>query len=131
MEKRKYKKVYFKTCPICGNGFYGRVDKICCSVKCISRYKYLNRKNNPVESEVFRESKRPKWFYLEVNNFVYRIKRQNYMADVSDIFVLIDYYDKIFIRRDIPAGEPEIKFSKMFLYIARWVVKNKELYLKK
>lgn len=69
--------------------------------------------------------------YPEIEDFVNRIKRNNYMATMLDIFILVDLFDKVSPQSNIPYdGNPDKSFSTMFYKICKWYIKErKKIYI--
>jgi len=58
-------------------------------------------------------------YYKELEKFVLYVKRRNYMVGHSDIFRLIDMFDKVFPSANVPTGDNEYVFNKIFFRLAK------------
>ena len=69
--------------------------------------------------------------YPEVDDFVNKIKRNNYMATMVDIFILVDLFDKISPQSNIPYDDdPDKSFNSMFYKVCKWYSKErKKIYI--
>ncbi|MFY8170038.1 MAG: hypothetical protein ACOVK2_02860 [Candidatus Fonsibacter sp.] len=70
--------------------------------------------------------------YPEVDDFVNKIKRNNFMATILDIFILVDLFDKVSPQSNIPYdNNPDKSFNTMFYKLCKWYVKErKKIYIK-
>ena len=67
--------------------------------------------------------------FIDVETFLYKIKRQKWMASDADIFDLIDLYDRIYPEDTLTKEEPLEALNDFFFKMAFWYKEKKnEIY---
>jgi DNA-directed RNA polymerase subunit RPC12/RpoP len=115
-------------CLNCGTEFIkSRKDKMCCSKYCSVRFYYkinkkeiLDKVNNDAISRFIKENKSNKEI---VEDLLQDFKRKSWYVDSTDIFRLIDVYDRVFPEKFLPNKEPQLIFIKMVAELHDWLKK--------
>lgn len=108
-----------------------RFDKWSCSKKCSAAQSYQKNKVAIVKRRRAKSGAKPrpkkadyKEFeaYLEVKQFIFKMKRQSYMAGYIDILRLVDVFDKAFPKiYQIPQmNNIERSVNMMFFKLVNW-----------
>lgn len=108
-----------------------RFDKFSCSKKCSSAYSYKKNATKFIKKRNAKSGTKPRQkkvdykefeAYLEVKQFIFKMKRQSYMAGFVDIFRLVDIYDKAFPKiQQIPQmNNIERSVNMMFFKLVNW-----------
>ena len=69
--------------------------------------------------------------YLEIEEFLYEMKRKRYFADESDIFKTIHYYDLIKPDVDPPDDNPLTLLNQFFFEISQWYKKKRRIIVRR
>lgn len=133
--------IYELNCAWCGNLFTTKKSNArCCKHWCSTRYSASKKNYYEIKKQkqalniltVWTLEKNEK-VYLDIEKFIEKIKRSNFMCDDIDILRLIDFYDILYPKKlNIPPyeeGDIESSYQKMFYKIFSWwrgVKKEKE-----
>jgi hypothetical protein len=120
-----------KTCPWCNETFTTtNLRKMYCCSKCSSSYTswcIRTKKKYGLLTERQEVSKKQ---FFEIHNFLQEMKSKSYIADLTDVFRLIHYYDVAFPHlENLPKpSQPEKSVIEMFSRLAVWWKAKKTKY---
>ena len=108
-------------CPYCGREFFKkRKGNVYCTRTCgVNANKGVKNPGSILKKRVETNE-----LFNIVNDFVYKIKGQKYMADREDIYEMILIHDKVYPQRNIKGGEDE--FEVMFYDLCVWWKEKKD-----
>jgi len=124
--------VQIKNCDWCDAEFLRtRFDKKTCSKKCSAAFSYSkhskNYKSNKQKKEIKAVEVKIKFYkdqaiYDEVNQFIFQMKSQHFIADAIDVFRLVDLFDKVFpTTQKVPnCNNIDKSVNIMFFRIVNW-----------
>ena len=121
-----------KQCAWCGEDYLQtRFDKKTCSKKCSCNFSYSKR---PKSYQINRNKKKIKSThkkietdldmrtYLDVKEFIFKMKSQHFKADAIDVFRLVDIFDRVFpsTQRVPNCNNIDKSVNIMFFKIVNW-----------